>query len=75
VETVTEKLSFSSGEKLWNWILYGNPIPKHIISALNLSPDQIQEVKLQLERMIRERAGKNDDAILTSPVNIGIGTK
>jgi steroid delta-isomerase-like uncharacterized protein len=75
VETVTENLAFDSGEQLWNWILYGNPIPQHIISELQLSPDQIEKVKEQLEMMIRERAGKNKYAILTDPVNIGIGTK
>jgi hypothetical protein len=75
VETVTEKLEFNSGEQLWNWILYGNPIPQHIISELDLSPGQIKKVKEQLEAMIRERMGKNKYAILTNPVNIGIGTK
>jgi steroid delta-isomerase-like uncharacterized protein len=75
VETVTEKLEFNSGEQLWNWILYGNPIPQHIISELGLSPGQIEKIKGQLEVMIRERAGKNSSAILTNPVNIGIGTK
>jgi SAM-dependent methyltransferase len=75
VETVTENLAFDSGEQLWNWILYGNPIPQHIISELHLSPGQIEKVKEQLEAMIRERAGKNKYAILTNPVNIGVGTK
>jgi ubiquinone/menaquinone biosynthesis C-methylase UbiE len=75
VETVTENLAFDSGEQLWNWILYGNPIPQHIISELHLSPGQIEKVKQQLEAMIRERAGKNKYAILTNPVNIGVGTK
>jgi ubiquinone/menaquinone biosynthesis C-methylase UbiE len=75
VETVTEKLEFYSGEQLWNWILHGNPIPQHIISELHLSADQIEELKEQLEVMVGERAGKNKCAILTNPVNIGVGTK
>jgi ubiquinone/menaquinone biosynthesis C-methylase UbiE len=48
VETVTEKLEFNSGEQLWNWILYGNPIPQHIISELGLSPGQIEKIKGQM---------------------------
>ena len=75
VETVTEKLEFNSGDQLWNWILYGNPIPQHIIGELGLSDEQIEKVQNQLELMVRERAGKNKYAVLTNPVNIGIGTK
>ena len=75
VQTLTEKLEFNSGEQLWNWILNGNPIPQHIISELSLLPDQIEKMKEQLEVMVRERVGKNKCAILTNPVNIGVGTK
>lgn len=75
VETVTEKLEFSSGEQFWLWILNGNPIPGHILSELKVTNNQIELIKQQLERMIRERAGINSLAILTDPVNIGFGTK
>lgn len=75
VETVTEKLEFSSGDELWKWILYGNPIPGHILAELNFNNDQIEVIKQQLDVMIRERAGINNSATLSNPVNIGIGTK
>ena len=75
IETVTEKLEFRSGEQLWNWILYGNPIPQHIISELQLSNEQVEKIKQQLEMIIRERAGTKNYATLTNPINIGFGAK
>jgi ubiquinone/menaquinone biosynthesis C-methylase UbiE len=75
VDTVTEKLEFSSGQQLWNWIVNGNPIPGHVLAELGLTNNQIEKMKQHLERMIRERAGSNGSAILTNPVNIGVGTK
>jgi ubiquinone/menaquinone biosynthesis C-methylase UbiE len=75
VDTVIEKLEFESGQQLWNWIINGNPIPSHVLSELSLTNNQIEKIKHQLESMIRERAGTNDSAMLTNPVNIGFGTK
>ncbi len=75
VETVKEKLQFNSGEQLWNWILHGNPIPQHIIAELGLSDEQIEKVQNELDILVRNRIGKNKYAVLTNPVNIGIGTK
>ena len=75
VETVTEKLEFNSGQQFWDWTLNGNPIVGHVLSELNITDEQIEIIKQQLEQMIRERAGLNSTAILTDPVNIGFGTK
>ena len=75
VETVTEKLEFNSGQQFWNWTLNGNPIVGHVLSELDITDEQIEIIKQQLEQMIRERAGVNSTAILTDPVNIGFGTK
>jgi|GEM_PF-161695 len=75
VGTVTEHLEFSSGQQLWDWILYGNPIPGHVLSELDCTSDQIGAVRQRLEQMIRGHAGKNGKAILTNPINIGFGTK
>jgi ubiquinone/menaquinone biosynthesis C-methylase UbiE len=75
VETVTEKLEFNSGQQFWDWTLNGNPIVGHVLSELNITDEQIEIIKQQLEQMIRERAGVNSTAILTDPVNIGFGTK
>lgn len=75
VETVTEKLEFNSGQQFWDWTLNGNPIVGHVLSELNITDEQIETIKQQLDQMIRERAGVNSTAILTDPVNIGFGTK
>ena len=75
VETVTEKLEFNSGQQFWDWTLNGNPIVGHVLSELDITDEQIEIIKQQLEQMIRERAGVNSTAILTDPVNIGFGTK
>jgi len=75
VETVTEKLEFNSGQQFWDWTLNGNPIVGHVLSELNITNEQIEIIKQQLEQMLRERAGTNSTAILTNPVNIGFGTK
>ena len=75
VETVTEKLEFNSGQQFWDWTLNGNPIVGHVLSELNITDEQIEIIKQQLDQMIRERAGVNSTAILTDPVNIGFGTK
>jgi ubiquinone/menaquinone biosynthesis C-methylase UbiE len=75
VETVTEKLEFNSGQQFWDWTLNGNPIVGHVLSELNITDEQNEIIKNQLEQMIRQRAGINSTAILTDPVNIGFGTK
>jgi ubiquinone/menaquinone biosynthesis C-methylase UbiE len=73
VTTVTEKLQFRSGQDLWNWIMFGNPIAGSLTS--HLTPDQEADVRRVLDGMVRERAGDSRLAVLTNPVNIGIGTK
>jgi ubiquinone/menaquinone biosynthesis C-methylase UbiE len=76
VETVTEKLEFSSGRQFWDWNRSGNPIVGHVLEELGITqPEQISAVIERLDEMIRERSGRNGMAILTNPINIGIGTK
>ncbi len=73
VTTVTEKLQFRSGQDLWNWIMFSNPIAGRLTS--HLTPEQEADVRRVLDGMVRERAGDSRLAVLTNPVNIGIGTK
>jgi SAM-dependent methyltransferase len=75
VDTVTERLEFSSGQQLWDWIMNGNPIVGNVLSGLSFTNDEIELVKQHLEHMIRKRAGKNSSTILTNPINIGYGVK
>ncbi len=75
VETITEKTEFQSGEHLWDWLVHSNPIVGMVLGELNLTKDQTAVVQQALDGMVRERAGGSGPAVLTNPINIGIGTK
>ena len=75
VETITEKLEFQSGKQLWDWLVNSNPIAGIILAELNLTKEQTAVVQQALERLVRERSGGSGPAVLTNPINIGIGTK
>ena len=73
LERTAERLAFASGEEMWNWVYYGNPIPGMLVA--NLDEEQRARLRLVLDGMLRERAVANGRAVLTNVVNIGIGTK
>jgi ubiquinone/menaquinone biosynthesis C-methylase UbiE len=73
VERTAERPVFTSGQKMWDWVLYGNPIPGMLVA--DLSEDQRTRLRQALDSMVRERAGANGRAVLANAVNIGIGTK
>ena len=75
VETITEKLEFRSGKQLWDWLVNSNPIAGMILAELNLTKEQTAVVQQALERLVRERSGGSGPAVLTNPINIGVGTK
>jgi hypothetical protein len=75
VETITENLTFQSGSQLWNWLTNSNPIVGTVLGELNLTKAEITLVRETLDRKIDERRQANGTAILTNPINIGIGTK
>jgi len=75
VETITEKLEFQSGTHLWNWLVNSNPISGMLLDELNLTKAETMLVREALDRMVAERSQGNRAAILTNPINIGIGTK
>ena len=75
VEHTAERPTFSSGQEMWDWVLYGNPIPGMVIADLGLTEDQQARLRQILDGMLRERAGRDRQATLTNRVNIGIGTK
>jgi ubiquinone/menaquinone biosynthesis C-methylase UbiE len=75
VETITEKTAFESGEHMWDWLVHSNPIVENVLGQLNLTADQLALVRKTLDGMVRERAGGSGPAVLTAPINIGIGTK
>jgi ubiquinone/menaquinone biosynthesis C-methylase UbiE len=73
VETVTEELAFRSATEMWDWLANSNPIGRMLIA--DLTEEQSVAVQQTLGSMLRERAGGSGPAVLTNPVNIGIGTK
>ena len=75
VETITEKLEFQSGQDLWFWLINSNPIAGAILTDLNLTNEQKDVIQLELENMVQQRSKGSDRAVLTNPINIGIGTK
>jgi SAM-dependent methyltransferase len=71
--THREIVEFDSGDAMWNWVMGGNPIAGMIVA--DLSEDQRGTVREVLGGMLRERSGGNGPAVLTAPLNIGVGTK
>ena len=75
VESITEKLEYQSGQQLWDWLTNSNPIAEAVLAEVNLTKEQTAVVQQSLDRMVRERVGENGIAVLTAPINIGVGTK
>jgi ubiquinone/menaquinone biosynthesis C-methylase UbiE len=75
VERTAERPTFSSGQEMWDWVLYGNPIPGTVIADLNLTHEQQTKLRQILDGMLRERAGGDGRAVLMNAVNLGVGTK
>jgi ubiquinone/menaquinone biosynthesis C-methylase UbiE len=73
IERTAERPVFTSGQEMWDWVLYGNPIPGMLVA--DLSEDQRTRLRQVLDSMVRERAGASGRAVLANAVNIGIGTK
>ena len=75
VESITENLEYQSGKQLWDWLTNSNPIVEAVLAEVKLTKEQAAVVQQALDRMVRERARGSGTAVLTAPINIGIGTK
>lgn len=75
VETTTEKLGFESGTHLWNWLVNSNPVAREILAELELTAEQRDTVRDALDVMVQKRSRGEGRAVLTVPINIGIGTR
>ena len=75
VKTISEKLEFVSGQQLLDWLVNSNPIVGTVLAELHLASGQLDEVRQALDQMIRERKGDSGRAVLTNPINLGVGTK
>jgi hypothetical protein len=75
VDTVTEATEFGSGDELWDWIVWSNPIVESILADLGVTQDERAVIRRATQRLVDERAGGRPTATLANPVNIGVGTK
>jgi pimeloyl-ACP methyl ester carboxylesterase/ubiquinone/menaquinone biosynthesis C-methylase UbiE len=75
VETITESATFRTGAELWDWIVWSNPIVEEVLGALALRESEREVIRQALNRMVLERAGSDGSAVLSNPINIGIGIK
>lgn len=73
VEPADERPRFRSGDELWDWTYYSNPITEMVVG--DLIEEQRSTIRQVLDGIVRERFGGNGWAELTNAVNIGIGTK
>jgi hypothetical protein len=75
VEEISKETKYQSGKQFWDWVTNSNPIAGEILGQLNLRKEQVAVIQQAMERLIRERAAGSGAAVLTSPINIGIGKK
>jgi ubiquinone/menaquinone biosynthesis C-methylase UbiE len=75
VETITETTEFRSGGDLWEWVIWSNPIAEAVLEELSLTDGERTVIQQTLEMLVRKRAGESGSALLSNPINIGIGTK
>jgi ubiquinone/menaquinone biosynthesis C-methylase UbiE len=73
IERTAERPGFGSGQELWDWVLYSNPISGMVVE--DLGENQRARLRQVLDGMLRERAEADGRAVLTNAVHIGIGTK
>src|SRR5690606_39275405 len=74
VETITESTRFRSGRELWEWIVWSNPLVATILDALRLRQDERERIEHAIDELVSERAAGGDAAVLTNPINIGVGS-
>lgn len=75
VETVTEATGFRSGDELWDWIVWSNPIVESILDELRVTQAERAVIRQTMQSLVSERARGKPTATLTNPVNIGVGKK
>lgn len=67
------RIEVQSGQGLWNWVVFSNPIAAQLVAGL--AEEQKVGVRQALDGMLRERVRENGSAVLNNPVNIGVGTR
>ncbi|MBW1598558.1 class I SAM-dependent methyltransferase [Streptomyces sp. JJ38] len=73
VETVDWTMEIGSPEHLWEIVASGHPIGA--MMAASVLREHRRAVRHELAARLRERAGGDGPALLTNPMNVGIGTR
>lgn len=73
--TERERLELSSGQHLWDWMSFSNPITGTLLDHFAVSQADRERMRSTLDAMIRRRADHTAVAALTAPLNIGWGRK
>jgi ubiquinone/menaquinone biosynthesis C-methylase UbiE len=68
-----ERIAVRTGQQLWDWTIGGNPLPGMLVA--DLTDQQRMDIITVLDGIVRERSGGDREAVLTAPLNIGVGTK
>jgi ubiquinone/menaquinone biosynthesis C-methylase UbiE len=71
--TQQERVEVRSGQQFWDWTIGGNPIPGMLVA--DLTEQQRTDIIAVLDGMVKDRADADGVAVLTAPLNIGVGTK
>jgi ubiquinone/menaquinone biosynthesis C-methylase UbiE len=70
--TRQERIEVRSGQDLWNWMLSSNPVAGMIVG--DLAADQQVAMRQVLDGMIGDRSTGTRSAVLSAPLNIGVGS-
>jgi len=70
--SIQERIEVRTGQQLWDWCLGGNPIPGMLVA--DLTDEQRADVIRVLDGMLRDHS-PDGPAVLTAPLNIGVGRK
>jgi SAM-dependent methyltransferase len=73
--TQQERLELSTGQQVWDWMVFSNPITEMILDDVGVSESDRKRMRAALDQMIRARANVDGVAVLTAPLNIGWGRK
>lgn len=75
VDTISETTEFRTGDELWDWIVWSNPIVESLLGELGVTQAERAVIRRTMAGLVSERAGGEQTARLTNPVNIGVGRK
>jgi SAM-dependent methyltransferase len=73
--TQRERLEVSSGQDVWNWMLFSNPITGMILDEVGVGEADRAAMRASIDEWVRERADATGIAVLEAPLNVGWGRK